>query len=74
MIIAADTEVQDNFEHYLDAVQLGEEIMVTQNGKEVARIVPFQSSVSFLTDSITGVLENDYDAKNILKDRYSVKV
>lgn len=70
MIIAADTEVQDNFEHYLDAVQSGEEIMVTQNGKEVALIVPLQSSVSFLTDSITGVLKNEYDAKNILKERY----
>lgn len=33
-------ETKTNFGSVLDAVEAGEEILVTRNGKEVARIVP----------------------------------
>ena len=61
MMTATATEVQNNFGHYLQAVQSGGEIIILKNGKEVARLVSRQSSVSFLTDSLTGVLKKDYD-------------
>ena len=51
----------------------GDEIIILKNGKEVARLVSYGSSVSFLTDSLTGVLKNDYDDKAIRAERIVVK-
>lgn len=69
MLTATATEIKNNFGHYLAAVQSGDEIIVIKNGKEVARIVSRQSSVSFLTDSLTGALKNDYDDKKLRAER-----
>ena len=44
-----------------------------KNGKEVARLVSRQKAVSFLTDSLTGVLANDYDYKAERAERYERK-
>lgn len=65
MITATATEVEKNFGKYLSAVQSGEEIIIVKNGKEVARIVSRSSTISFITDSLTGVLKNDYDDKKL---------
>lgn len=40
MITATAAEVQNNFGHFLQAVSSGDEILITQNGKEIARIIP----------------------------------
>ena len=82
MITATATDIQNNFGHYLQArldgegleahlqaVQQGDEIIILKNGKEVARLVSHESSVSFLTDSLTGVLKNDYDDKAVRAER-----
>lgn len=69
MITATATDVQNNFGHYLQAVQTGDEIIILKNGKEVARLISHQSSVSFLTDSLTGILKHDYDDKAIRSER-----
>lgn len=73
MIIATATEFQNNFGRYLQAVQNGDEIIVIKNGKEVGRFISHQSSVTFLADSLKGVLKNDYDDKAILTERYESK-
>lgn len=54
--VATATEMKNNFGRYLDLVMKGEEVIVTKNGKEVARFVPRDASVSYLTDTLTGVL------------------
>lgn len=69
MIVASDTDVQRNFDRYLQSVQSGDEIIILKNGKEAARLVSYDSSVSFLTDSLTGILKNDYDDKKINMER-----
>lgn len=69
MITATATDVQNNFGHYLQAVQTDGEIIILKNGKEVARLISRESSVSFLTDSLTGILKNDYDDKAICAER-----
>ncbi|MGN0609987.1 MAG: type II toxin-antitoxin system Phd/YefM family antitoxin [Oscillospiraceae bacterium] len=69
MMTATATEMKNNFGRYLSAVQSGDEVIVIKNGKEVARLVSRQSSVSFLTDSLTGVLKNDYDDKKLRRER-----
>ena len=49
MTTATATEVQNNFGKYLQMVQAGGEIIVMKNGKEVARLVSHEKSVSFKT-------------------------
>ena len=58
---ATATEMQNNFGRYLSMVMSGQEIIVTKNGKEVGRFIPKDATVSYLTDSLTGILQDDYD-------------
>lgn len=69
MLTATATEVQNNFGKYLQLVQTGEEVIVLKNGIEVIRMVSRDKSVSFLTDSLVGVLKNDYDDKKIRMEK-----
>lgn len=69
MTIATATEVQNNFGKYLSIVQRGDEVIVLKNGKEVARLISKERSVSFLTDSLIGVLSGNYDDKKIRTER-----
>ena len=63
MSIATETatEMHNNFVKYLSLVMSGQEVIVTKNGREVGRFIPKEASVSYLTDSLTGVLKKDYD-------------
>lgn len=58
---ATATEIQNNFGKYLSLVMAGQEIIVTKNGREVGRFIPRDAAVSYLTDSLTGILKKDYD-------------
>ena len=69
MTTATATEVQNNFGKYLRMVQDGGEVIVLRNGKEVARLISKQRSVSFLTDSLLGVLSGEYDDKDARTER-----
>ena len=63
--MATATEMKNNFGKYLNIVMNGEEVIVTKNGREVGRLIPRDTTVSYLTDSLTGILknENDIDAE-----------
>ena len=65
MTTATATEMQNNFGRYLNLVMSGQEIIVTKNGKEVGRVIPKDSTVSYLTDSLTGILKEDYDLNEV---------
>lgn len=69
MMTATATEVQNNFGKYLQLVQAGEEVIVLRNGIEAIRMVSHDKSVSFLTDSLVGVLKGDYDDKALRAER-----
>ncbi len=69
MTTISATEMQNNFGKYLQAVQDGDEIVILKNGKEVARLISHSQSVSFLTDSLVGVLTEDYSEKEIRAER-----
>ena len=69
MTTATATEVQNNFGKYLRLVQNGDEVVVLKNGREIARLVSHDKSVSFLTDSLIGVLKGDYEEKAIKAER-----
>lgn len=48
--------MQHNFDKYLSLVMSGQEIVVTQNGQAVGRFVPQNTTTSYLTDSLLGIL------------------
>lgn len=70
---ATATEMQNNFGRYLALVQGGSEVVVTRNGKEVGRFIPRASAVSYLTDSLTGILKGDTDLESAKEDELKKK-
>lgn len=69
MTTATATEVQNNFGKFLRMVQEGQEIVIMKNGSEVARLISKGQTVSFLSDSLVGVLSSDVDEKNARAER-----
>lgn len=69
MTTVTATEIQNNFGKYLQYVQDGNEVIILKNGKEVARLISRNSTVAFLSDSLIGVLQNDYDDADIAAER-----
>ena len=63
------TEFQNNFGKYLQYVQTGNDVIILKNGKEVAKLVSYEKSLSFLSDSSVGVLKKDYNYKNIKEEK-----
>ena len=70
---ATATEMQNNFGRYLNLVMSGQEIIVTKNGREVGRFIPKNAAVSYLTDSLTGILKEDKDLDEIKSERLTEK-
>ena len=71
MTMATATEVQNNFGRFLKMVQEGQEIAIMKNGSEVARLISKDKTVSFLSDSLVGVLSSDVDEKKARAERMS---
>lgn len=61
MMTVTAAEMQRNFMHYLSLGMAGQEIIITQDGHEVGRFIPRDTAVSYLTDSLTGILKGDAD-------------
>ena len=73
---ATATEMQNNFGRYLSIVMSGHEVIVTKNGKEIGRFVPRDAAISYLTDSLAGILKENHDADQAreegLKEKYEI--
>lgn len=70
---ATATEMQNNFGRYLNLVMNGSEVIVTKNGKEVGRLIPKGAAVSYLTDSLTGLLKGDTSLEDAKEERLREK-
>ena len=70
---ATATEMQNNFGRYLNIVMNGDEVIVTKNGKPVGRFIPQDTVVSYLTDSLTGILKGDIDIDKAKEERLREK-
>ena len=70
---ATSTEMQNNFGRYLRIVMNGGEVIVTRNGKEVGRFIPQKTAVSYLTDSLTGILKESTDMDQVKAERLKEK-
>lgn len=61
-------EFHANFPKYLDLL-LGEDILITQNGKAVAKLVkPTESAVDAISGLLAGNLPEDFSAKSLRED------
>lgn len=70
---ATATEMQNNFRRYLNLVMSGQEVIVTKNGREVGRFIPKDAVVSYLTDSLTGILKENDDLDDARTERLTKK-
>ena len=70
---ATATEMQNNFGRYLHIVMNGGEVIITRNGKEVGRVIPRKAVVSYLTDSLTGILSDNSDMDQVKEERLKAK-
>ena len=61
VITTTATNLQNNFERYLKNFQ---------EKNKVSRLISKDTSTSFLTDSLTGILKNDYSEKDIIAEKY----
>ena len=73
---ATATEMQNNFDRYLAIVIGGDEVIVTKNGKEVGRFIPKGAAVSYLTDSLTGIINGggrmEDERETALRAKYEI--
>lgn len=76
VLSVSSAELQNNFGRYLRIVMEGTQIIITKNGKQVARLIPEDAAVSYLTDSLTGILKENYDLDEAkdkeLREKYEV--
>lgn len=76
MYIATATELQNNFGKYLGFLIEGEQITITKNGKEIGRMIPSNAAISFLTDSLTGILSEyesaESERESSLRSKYAL--
>lgn len=74
--MATATEMKNQFGKYLQMVINGNEVIVTKNGQEVGRFIPKTKTISYLTDSLTGLLKGNYDyddaREEALKEKYEI--
>ena len=70
---ATATEMQNNFGRYLGLVMEGGEVIVTKNGREVGRFIPKSAAVSYLSDSLVGILRNMEDGSEARDSALRVK-
>ena len=69
MRMATATDVQNNFGKYLQYAMENGEVVILRNGKRVARIVSEEATVSYLTDSLLGVLKQQYSDDEVKSAR-----
>lgn len=63
------TEVQNNFGKYLQYAMEKGEVVILRNGKRVARIISEKATAGYLTDSLLGVLKQQYSDDEVKKAR-----
>ena len=70
---ATATEMKNNFGRYLNLILSGHEVILTKNGREVGRFIPQNVVMSYLTDSLTGILQENYDLDDAKAERLREK-
>ena len=69
MKIVKISDLKKNFEKYLQDVIDGNEIIIIKRRKEIARLVPKDKFISYISDSLLGILKDDICEKSITIER-----
>ena len=79
MAVITDVDLKNNVAEYLQAVENGEEFVVTKNGKQIGKFFPAddiefvkkspRKNFDEIMHSLTGILKGDEDYKSA-KDEY----
>jgi prevent-host-death family protein len=76
-MIINSSEFQNNVGRFLKQV-IDEDIVITKNGKEIARLISSDRTVSFLADSLVGLLPNNFNTEtakqNYFEEKYNLKI
>ncbi len=67
-MVISSTEVQNNFKKYVEMAS-GQEIIITQNGVPIARLVGIHNTPTFLADSLVGIVPRDIDESEAKMER-----
>jgi len=67
-MVVNTTEITNNFGRYLDIARL-EDIVIIENGSPVARLIGMESTVSFLSDRLVGIVPGDIDEAKLKSER-----
>ena len=67
MIVNA-TEFQNNVGKYL-LLSDSEEIVILRNGRQIARLLGINKTVSFLSDKLLGIIPSDADVSDYRDER-----
>jgi len=69
-MLATSTEVQNNFGKYLElASSQNGEVVITKNGVPIARLLGMRTTISFLSDSLVGLIPQDVDEDYMKTER-----
>jgi len=71
-MIVNSTDVQNSFGKYLD-MAASQEIVITRNGKAVARLVGINIQEQSLAERLRGIIPDDVNEKAIRDERMSRK-
>ena len=69
MRMVTATDVQNNFGKYLQIAMDHGEVVIMRNGKRVARLISEEATVGYLTDSLRGVLKQQYTDEDVTAAR-----
>ena len=69
-MVVSSTEIQNNFGRYLE-IASGQEVIITKNGIAVARLIGIQDTISFLSDSLVGIVPDNADEDAAKVERHA---
>ncbi len=69
MILVTATEIKNNFGKYIKMLEDEGEIVITQYGKEVARLVSKDAVHKSLLEDYRGIIKHHYDLDEIKEER-----
>ena len=66
--IATRETIQEHISEYLDMMQNGEEIIMTDGRNEIGRFLPRGKVVSLIAEKVAGIIRGDIDVDKVREE------